>query len=219
MVDKVDSVKKAVDTLKSNDIKWVHSAFVDIRGILQDMVLPAREYLSGNAFTAGIGFDGSSVRGFKSIEESDMIFMPDAKTLSIMPWETDPVQKSAIVLGDVYEGNGGKEASVVDPRSYVAKRAVEEAAKMGYTSFFAPELEFFVFKSIDPTKLTYDLWVSPKGGEGDSWGAPRVVPESPEVTPGGYIIRPKEAYYRTPPEDTTVAFRNEASQSWTSTLA
>jgi glutamine synthetase, type I len=212
MVDKVDSVKKAVDTLKSNDIKWVHSAFVDIRGILQDMVLPAREYLSGNAFTAGIGFDGSSVRGFKSIEESDMIFMPDAKTLSIMPWETDPVQKSAIVLGDVYEGNGGKEASVVDPRSYVAKRAVEEAAKMGYTSFFAPELEFFVFKSIDPTKLTYDLWVSPKGGEGDSWGAPRVVPESPEVTPGGYIIRPKEAYYRTPPEDTTVAFRNEASQ-------
>ena len=211
MVDKVDSVKKAVDTLKSNDIKWVHSAFVDIRGILQDMVLPAREYISGEAFTAGIGFDGSSVRGFKSIEESDMIYMPDAKTLSIMPWETDPVQKSAIVLGDVYEGNGGKEASVVDPRSYVAKRAVEEASKMGYTSFFAPELEFFVFTNIDPTKLTYDLWCSPKGGEGDSWGAPRVVPESPEIKPGGYIIRPKEAYYRTPPEDTTVAFRNEAS--------
>jgi glutamine synthetase len=50
------------------------------------MVLPAREYLSGAAFTEGVGFDGSSVRGFKSIEESDMIFMPDAKTLAIMPW-------------------------------------------------------------------------------------------------------------------------------------
>ena len=57
------------------------------------MVLPAREYLSGEAFTAGIGFDGSSVRGFKSIEESDMIYMPDPKTLSIMPWVTDEKQK------------------------------------------------------------------------------------------------------------------------------
>ena len=188
MVEKNDSVKKAIETLKTNEVRWVHSAFVDVQGILQDMVLPARDYLTGEPFTAGIGFDGSSVRGFKSIEESDMIYMPDAKTLSIMPWETDPKQKSAIVLGDVYEAYGGKEPSVVDPRSYVAKRAVAEAAKMGYTGIFAPELEFFVFSSIDPTKLTWDLWVSPKGGEGDSWGAPRVVPESPEIKPGGHIV-------------------------------
>ena len=80
-----ESIKKAIETLKTNKIRWVHSAFVDVRGILQDMVLPAREYLSSAAFTEGIGFDGSSVRGFKSIEESDMIFMPDAKTLAIMP--------------------------------------------------------------------------------------------------------------------------------------
>ncbi len=76
-----EQMKKAIETLKTNNIRWVHSAFVDVRGILQDMVLPAREYLNGAAFTEGIGFDGSSVRGFKSIEESDMIFMPDAKTL------------------------------------------------------------------------------------------------------------------------------------------
>jgi glutamine synthetase len=211
-MEKNDSVKKTTETLKANNVRWVHSTFVDIRGILQDMVLPARDYLSGEVFTTGIGFDGSSVRGFKSIEESDMIFMPDAKTLAIMPWVTDEKQKSAIILGDIYEAYGGKEPSVVDPRSYVAKRAVSEAAKMGYTGIFAPELEFFVFSSIDPTKLSWDLWVSPKGGEGDSWGAPRVVPQSPETIPGGYVIRPKEAYYRTPPEDTTVAFRNEASQ-------
>ena len=108
-----EQVKKAMETLKANNIRWVHSAFVDVRGILQDMVLPAREYLSGTAFTEGVGFDGSSVRGFKSIEESDMIFMPDAKTLSIMPWVTDEAQKSAIVLGDAYEAFGGKEPSVV----------------------------------------------------------------------------------------------------------
>jgi glutamine synthetase len=136
MVD--EHVKKAIETLKSNNIRWVHSAFVDVRGILQDMVLPAREYLSGAAFTEGIGFDGSSVRGFKSIEESDMIYMPDPKTLSIMPWETDEKQKSAIILGDVYEAFGGKEPSVTCPRGFVAKRAVKAAKDMGYTGFFAP---------------------------------------------------------------------------------
>ena len=88
-----EQIKKAIETLKANNIRWVHSAFVDVRGILQDMVLPAMEYISGAAFTEGVGFDGSSVRGFKSIEESDMIFMPDAKTLAIMPWVTDELQK------------------------------------------------------------------------------------------------------------------------------
>ncbi|MGD0644865.1 MAG: type I glutamate--ammonia ligase [Candidatus Bathyarchaeia archaeon] len=211
-MEKTNARKKAIESLKTDNIRWVHSTFVDVRGILQDMVLPARDYLNVDAFTAGIGFDGSSVRGFKSTEVSDMIFMPDSKTLSIIPWITDEKQKSVIVLGDVYEAYGGKEPSVVDPRSYVAKRATAEAAAMGYEGFFAPELEFFVFSSIDPTKLTWDLWVSPKGGEGDSWGAPRVVPQSPEIAPGGHILRPKEAYYRTPPEDTTVEFRNEVSQ-------
>ena len=65
MVKSMDEqVKKAIETLKSNNIRWVHSAFVDIRGILQDMVLPAREYLNGAAFTEGVGFDGSSVQRF-----------------------------------------------------------------------------------------------------------------------------------------------------------
>jgi glutamine synthetase len=207
-----EQVKKAIETLKTNNIRWVHSAFVDVRGILQDMVLPAREYLSGVAFTEGVGFDGSSVRGFKSIEESDMIFMPDAKTLAIMPWVTEEGQKSVIILGDSFEAFGGKEASVTCPRGYVAKRAIKAAKDMGYTGIFAPELEHFVFTSIDPTKLTWDLWAAPKSGEGDAWGAPRVVPNSPEITPGGYVMRPKEGYYRTPPEDTTVAYRNEVSQ-------
>ncbi len=111
----------------------MHSAFVDVRGLMQDMVLPARDYITGEAFTSGIGFDGSSVRGFKSIEESDMIFMPDPKTLAIIPWATEENQKSAIVLGDVYEAYGGKEPSVVCTRSYIAKGAVKAAADMGYT--------------------------------------------------------------------------------------
>ena len=130
--------------------------------------------LSGEAFKEGIGFDGSSVRGFKSIEESDMIIHARPAKHYQSCLGTDEKQKSAIVLGDVYEAYGGKEPQSWTHRSYVAKRAVAEAESMGYTGFFAPELEFFVFSSIDPTKLTWDLWVSPKGGEGDSWGAPEL---------------------------------------------
>ncbi|MGD0330542.1 MAG: type I glutamate--ammonia ligase [Nitrososphaeria archaeon] len=206
-----EPLEKAIESLKTNNIRWVHSTFVDMRGLMQDMVLPAKEYINGDAFTSGLGFDGSSIRGFKSIEDSDMILMPDPKTLAVIPWTTDANQKSAIIIGDVYEAYGGKEPSEVCLRGYVAKRAVKAAKEMGYTGYFAPELEYFVFSSIDPTKLVWDLWVSPKGGEGDSWGAPRVVPQSNEITPGGFILRPKEAYFRPPPEDTTCEYRNEVS--------
>jgi len=206
-----DIIKNAVETLKRGKVRWVHSTFIDMRGLMQDVVIPAREYIEGNAFTSGIGFDGSSIRGFKSIEESDMILKPDPKTLTVIPWTTDEKQKSAIIIGDVYEAYGSEEPSEVCSRGYVAKRAVKTAEEMGYTGYFGPELEYFIFSSIDPTKLVWDLWVSPKGGEGDSWGPPRVVPESPEITPGSFTLRPKEAYFRPPPEDTTIEYRNEVA--------
>jgi len=207
-----EAVKKAIETLEKNKVRWVHSTFVDIRGLMQDVVIPARHYINGDAFTSGIGFDGSSVRGFKSIEESDMILMPDPDTLVLIPWENDEKQKSAIIIGDVYEAFGGEEPSEVCSRGFVAKRAVKAAADMGYTGYFGPELEYFIFSSIDPTKLTWDLWVSPKGGEGDSWGAPRVIPESPEIGPRSHLtLRPKEAYFRPPPDDTTIEYRNEVA--------
>jgi len=206
-----EAINKAIEKIKANKVRWVHSAFIDIRGLMQDMVVPARDFIEGKAFIGGLGFDGSSVRGFKSIEESDMVLIPDPKTLAILPWNSEDNQKSAIVLGDVYEAYGGKEPSEVDPRGYVAKRSMKAAAEMGYTGLFAPELEYFVFSSVDPTKLVWDLWVSPDGGGSDSWGAPRVVPQSPEISGEGYILRPREAYFRPPPEDTTIEYRNEVS--------
>jgi glutamine synthetase len=209
---KADVQEKTIDTLNKNKIRWVHSTFVDMRGLMQDVVVPASRYTKGNAFAAGIGFDGSSIRGFKTIEESDMIFMPDPKTLVTIPWTSDDVQKSAIIIGDVYEAFGGKEPSEVCTRGHVAKRTAKIAENMGYKAFFGTELEYFLFSSIDPTKLVWDLWVSPKGGAGDSWGAPRVVPQSPEITPGTRpVLRPREAYFRPPPDDATTEYRNEVA--------
>lgn len=202
----MDPVERAKNLLKQNGVKQVLCAFSDVRGYLLTFSIPAREFVEGNAFE-GIGFDGSSVRGFKSIEQSDMIWKPDAETLRIIPWLNDPVHKSAIMFGDVYEAWASGVADC-DPRGYVAKRMEEELKSMGMTAIFGPEIEFFVFQGIDLRNLTWDLWVSPNGGAGDSWGAPRVLPQSAELG-NGYLIRPKEGYFRAPPEDTTVEYRNE----------
>ncbi len=200
-------IEKAKKILKEDEIKQVLCAFSDIRGYLQTFSIPAREFVNGSAFD-GIGFDGSSIRGFKTIEQSDVVWKPDPSTLKIIPWIKDPVQKTAIMFGDVYEA-WGEEIADCDPRGYVAKRIEKELSDKGLSAVFGPEIEFFLFEKVDPTRLQYDLWVSPNGGAGDSWGPPRVMPESPELTPGGYIIRPKEGYFRPPPEDLTVEYRNE----------
>ena len=205
LLDKIEEAKKI---LKENNVKQVLCAFSDIRGFMQTFSIPAREFVEGNVFEDGIGFDGSSIRGFKTIEASDVVWMPDASTIKLVPWIDDDVQRTAIMFGDIYEA-WGTEVANCDPRGYVAKKYQKMLADEGKSAIFGPEIEFFVFEFINPTNLVWDLWVSPNGGVGDSWGPPRVMPQSPEITPGNYIIRPKEGYFKPPPEDTTVEYRNE----------
>ena len=206
MQSRTDEIEKAIKILKNNEIKQVLCAFSDIRGYLQTFSIPAREFIEGNAFE-GIGFDGSSIRGFKTIEQSDMVWIPDPSTLRVVPWINDPIHKTAIMFGDIHEA-WTLELADCDPRGFVAKRHEKMIKDQGISAIFGPEIEFFVFESIDFTRLSWDLWVSPNGGAGDSWGPPRVMPESRELK-SGYVIRPREGYFRAPPEDTTVEYRNE----------
>ncbi len=201
-------MEEAKKLLKDNDVKQVLCAFSDVRGFMQTFSIPAREFTEGGAFENGIGFDGSSIRGFKTIESSDLVWMPDPNTTRIIPWIDDPIQKTAIMFGNVYEA-WGVEMADCDPRGYVATRYEKMLKDEGMSAIFGPEIEFFVFEGMDPTNLSWDMWVSPNGGAGDSWGPPRVMPESSEISPGGFFIRPKEGYFRPPPEDTTVEYRNE----------
>jgi len=206
----INTVKRILEEEK---VKWALCAFTDIRGIFQSFSSPVHHFLKEDQyFDAGIGFDGSSIRGFKELHTSDMIFYPDPNALYVLPW-TEGIQKTAVIIGDIREPFGSTEASDVDPRGYVCKRANQKALDMGFIPYFGPEIEFFVFQSIDPSHLHYDIFVSPAGGSGDSWGPPRVNPESPETSVGGYILRPKEAYFRNPPEDTTNAYRNELAST------
>jgi len=202
----MDSAENARALLKENGIKQVLCAFSDLRGYLMTFSIPAREFIEGNAFE-GIGFDGSSIRGFKSIEQSDVVWVADPKTIRVVPWTSDPTQRSAIMFGDIYEAWTSGIAEC-DPRGYVAKRIENELESQGMSAVFGPEIEFFVFQNVDFKNLAWDLWTSPNGGAGDSWGAPRVLPQSPELN-GAYVVRPKEGYFRAPPEDTTVEYRND----------
>jgi len=133
--------------VRENDVKFIRLWFADITGQMKGFTI-TREELS-SALEDGMGFDGSSIKGFARIDESDMIAMPDASTFSILPYR--PKEKAvAGMLCDIL--NPDKTPYQGDPR-YILKRALERALEHGYTFNIGPELEFFIFKndrSTDP---------------------------------------------------------------------
>jgi glutamine synthetase len=101
------------------------------------------------AFTSGVGFDGSSIEGFVRIYESDMVAMPDSSTFKILPWRPSE-RKEARIICDIQRPGG--EPFEGDPR-YILKCALKEAKEMGFIYNTGPELEFFLFKTEDGPKV------------------------------------------------------------------
>jgi len=120
--------------------------FADILGQIKGFAFPAREL--ADAFAEGMGFDGSSVEGFARIHESDLMAHPDPASFSIFPTNGD--YKSARMFCDLKAPD--KSPYPGDPR-YVLRRNLEKAAKLGYTFFVGPELEFFYFKNSQGTEI------------------------------------------------------------------
>jgi len=132
--------------VKDKDVKFIRLWFTDVLGFLKSFAIaPAELEL---AFEEGMGFDGSSIEGFTRIEESDMIAVPDPNTFALLPWSKDV--KVARMFCDIQTPDG--EPFNGDPR-YVLKRNLEKAAKMGYTMYVGPELEFFYFKDSNGTEV------------------------------------------------------------------
>src|SRR6476620_8274495 len=118
--------------------------FVDLPGQAQHFSIPVKE-LGENLFIDGIGFDGSSIRGFQHIHESDMLLMPDPATAYVDP----TLEVPTLILGcDVVEP-GSREPYSRDPR-YVGRKAERFLAESGIatTSFWGPEIEFYIFDSL-----------------------------------------------------------------------
>ena len=126
---------------RENDVKFVRLWFTDILGKLKGFSINVDDL--ADAIEQGAGFDGSAIEGFARINESDMRAFPDPTTFTILPWR--PRQNAvARVFCDIRTPQG--EPFQGDPR-YVLKRALERLARLGYTYYVGPELEFFYLKN------------------------------------------------------------------------
>jgi glutamine synthetase len=127
--------------IKDNDIYFVEIWFTDVLGYLKSFTITAHEL--EKAFEEGLGFDGSSVRGYTRIDESDMIAFPEPETFTILPWRQKDI-KVARMFATIVEPSGKPFDG--DPRN-VLKKMLKKAKDMGFTYYVGPELEFFYIKS------------------------------------------------------------------------
>ncbi len=183
--------------------EWIDIKFVDVPGTWQHMTLPKRE-VGDSMFTGGVGFDGSSIRAFQSIDESDMLLVPDINTVAVDPF----IPNTISVIADVRDPIT-KEDYHRSPR-YVAKHAEQHLRDTGIgdVSYWGPEAEFFIFDSV-----SYNLTANTAHYEVDSeeaiWNSGNATDLSGEGPNLGYKIRHKHGYFPASPLDTQTEIRSE----------
>jgi glutamine synthetase len=137
------NVTEVVQSIKEQDIKFVRLQFTDINGIIKNLAVTSKNIES--IFESGQSFDGSSITGYRPIEESDMVLYPDPTTFATLPWR--PKEKSSCrLICDVYTPEDKRFEG--DPR-YILERALAKCAGAGFSYICAPEQEFFVVKEND----------------------------------------------------------------------
>ena len=138
-------MSKSVQLIKDHDVKWIDLRFTDTKGTQHHVTMPARDALDDEFFEIGKMFDGSSISGWKGIEASDMILMPDDSTAVLDPFTEEP---TLILVCDIIEPST-MQGYDRDPRA-IAHRAEEylKSTGIGDTAFFGPEPEFFIFDSV-----------------------------------------------------------------------
>ncbi len=130
--------------LKDNEVKFVDLRFTDTRGKEQHVTVPAKQF-GMSKFEDGHAFDGSSIAGWKGIQASDMLLMPDADTVRMDPFTDEPTLN---ITCDVIEPADGKPYDR-DPRSIAKKaEAYLKSTGLGDTAYFGPEPEFFIFDAV-----------------------------------------------------------------------
>ncbi len=180
-----------VQLANESGVKMVDLRFTDLFGTWQHFSIPARE-LSEEMFEEGVGFDGSSIRGFQTIQESDMILVPDPTTAFIDPFLEVP---TLAIICDVYDPIT-RQPYTRDPR-YVAKKAEAYLRQTGIAdvSYWGPEAEFFLFNDIRYQYEPYEAFFAIDSVEG-WWNSGK------ELQPNyGGQIPPKRGYFPVPPTD------------------
>ena len=190
---KDDRIEAALKVIKSNKIRWIDLQFTDLLGRLQHITIPSSKFTK-ETFIEGFGkLDGSSIKGFTEIFESDMVMIPIPESTKPIPWSPGVGR----IIAEVHRGSGGGRFER-DPRA-IAEKAEKHQNELGYKSYFGPEPEFFIFDAVN-------LDVSqPSSGIGYRIHAR----EAPWENSGGFMIRHKEGYYPAEPVDQLGGIRRE----------
>ncbi len=194
------NAKGVLDLIKEKDIQMVDMRFIDLPGTWQHVTIPS-PMVGEDEFVDGFGFDGSSIRGFQAINESDMLIIPDASTAFVDPTLEVPTM---VIICDIFDPISHEPYSR-DPR-YIAKKAEAYLKQTGIadTSYWGPEPEFFMFNDVryesgtNSSSYAVDSvegwWNSGKGDWGPNYGRQ---------------IQPKHGYYPVPPSDTQQDVRSK----------
>ncbi len=191
--------KEAIAFAKEQKVTMVDLKFLDFIGIWQHFTIPISE-LSEEVFEEGVGFDGSSIRGWQPIHASDMLVLPDPETAVIDPFFTEPTLSLICNIIDPIT----KEPYSRDPRNIAQKaEAFLKSSGLGDVAYFGPEPEFFI---LDDVRFDFGpnfgfYFIDSKEGR---WNSGKE--ENPNL---GYKPRYKEGYFPVPPTDSLQDIRTE----------
>ena len=196
--------QEVIKLIQDEGIEIIDLKFTDLPGTLQHVGVPPNE-VNESLFANGTGFDGSSIRGFQTIDESDMLIVPDPNTAVI-----DPVYniKTLSLICDIRDPLTGSDYTR-DPR-YVARKAEAYLASSGIgdTSYWGPEAEFFIFDSARFDQDAHSAFYSVDSDEG-IWNASNEYQLDGKTRSKGYRPRHKGGYFPVPPVDTLSDIRSE----------
>ncbi|MCF4006238.1 type I glutamate--ammonia ligase [Corynebacterium uropygiale] len=201
------SAEDVLQFIKDEDVEFVDVRFTDVPGIEQHFSIPASS-LDEDTLEEGLAFDGSSVRGFTTIDESDMNLLPDLATARLDPFRKAKTLNIKFFVHDPFT----REPFSRDPRN-VARKAEEYLASTGIadTCFFGPEAEFYLFDSVRYSADINEGFYHVDSDEG--WwnrGKETTVDGSPNL---GYKTRLKGGYFPVPPYDKTMNLRDDMARN------
>ncbi len=190
---------EVVQLVKDEGVEIIDIRFCDLPGLMQHFSVPAHE-LTEAVFEEGLGFDGSSIRGFQEIQESDMLLLPDPNTAVLDPFR----QHKTLNLNCFVHDPVTLESYSRDPR-YVALKAERYLQSTGIadTVYFGPEAEFFIFDDVRFSQDQRSAFYQVDSIEG-IWNSAR--DEKPNL---GFKPRYKEGYFPVPPMDHFQDLRSE----------
>ena len=195
--------EEVLKLIKENGVKIVDIKFADLPGTWQHFSVPAH-VLEEDTFAEGIPFDGSSIRGFQSINESDMLVIPDANTAFLDPFTAVPTL--SLTCNIMHPGPAGNQKPYSrDPR-YIAQKAEEYLRSSGIadTAFFGPEAEFYIFDDVRYASTDNKQYLEVNSDEAH-WNSAGSEGKSNL----GHLMNVKGGYFPVAPSDTYQDLRTE----------